>query len=721
MKPTWTSEARRDLSDKLRQHADGELMHIFRAANPTEIIVKQRFRGFSDEPEKKLIIAVEILSPTNSSAHVVKLGNTDDVAGDCQAWEQCAQRRGVASRLFIAPISGPVSEHRQATIYPDVYQYYFDNGRADQPSELEAVVDTCIQSDVPASGSIERVLSQVYTEAFRCFYHSAKEDPSFEAVDLGVKNSLRYGQSNDVLALWQQPTYVGLRRGAAWLTCCSRKPDSLERPLYVDPVDYAAWAIEHRKYPKMLVGSAHGDLHGRNVIVGTVRGEAEWPAVFDFDKMADKNLIAWDFAKLELELKCRLFQQLIDSEEERAELRSILRLPQKPPFPDSIQLTGEERRIGQRVELMEIMFAIERLLDDWTKQISSRSRATKLDAAFEPDISASTALGRAVRIIARIRKEAALFLGFERGRENYWQDEYYFALATYGVVTAKWHSADDHLAWALLSAGVACANLSQLPWPPDSESPPDVSQVPSHLHLLPYAYRCWNERDRRNPDELLDRGITSLREGIVRFPHAIVLKEQLALLLSTTNQPENHELARREVEPLYKLACVFRDHELLSRLGRIYKDRADRLCDGSFTHAEMLEGALPAFQAYQASLKYYKLAYDFSHDYYPGINAATLALLVGDHELKNQLANEVLAICSQLPLDRVDQEWILASEGEACLLLGNIDRAKHFYSHALDRLLPSETGKKESMAKQIRRIGWPTHPKPIASLEDLFH
>ena len=37
--------------------------------------------------------------------------------------------------------------------------------------------------------------------------------------------------------------------------------------------------------------------------------------------------------------------------------------------------------------------------------------------------------------------------------------------------------------------------------------------------------------------------------------------------------------------------------------------------------------ALPSFQHYQAALKYYRIAFDLSHSYNPGINAATLAFL----------------------------------------------------------------------------------------------
>ena len=60
----------------------------------------------------------------------------------------------------------------------------------------------------------------------------------------------------------------------------------------------------------MLRGPAHGDLHGRNVLVGEVRDRVLWPAVFDYEHMSDCNLVGWDFVKLETELKVRAYEAM---------------------------------------------------------------------------------------------------------------------------------------------------------------------------------------------------------------------------------------------------------------------------------------------------------------------------------------------------------------------------------------------------------------------------
>ena len=173
-------------------------------------------------------------------------------------------------------------------IYSDVYQYYFDNGRDDKPQELEFVIERSI-NNTPAYRSIERVLTQVFTEAHRCFYKQAKVDVTSQHIMHGVLRSLRAGESYEVLARWQRPDFLQLRRDVSWLTLVDRVPDCMDRPSYIDPVDFMRWVCERgigfqpvglnlvgtssqagsqcHLIPEMLVGPAHGDLHGRNIIL----------------------------------------------------------------------------------------------------------------------------------------------------------------------------------------------------------------------------------------------------------------------------------------------------------------------------------------------------------------------------------------------------------------------------------------------------------------------
>ena len=418
----WMAKAARGLPPKLVDQISDELLLAFVATRPAQMIVKQRFSGYSDEPWIKTIVAVEMQYTGETHASVLKIGKADQVRKDFDRWQTCAANRGVASRMFIAPLLHDIGNDRVIVEYPDVYQYY-DNGRGgDEPKELETLVQNCIAGYPPSAASIERVLTQVFTEAHRCFYRDAHEDTSPERILHAVRRSLRISdsksepapdeKSESVLSIWQHDAHLVLRQAAAWLTSGQRQPDETKRPDYIDPVDYIAWAIDNNKFPAMLVGPAHGDLHGRNIIAGVVRGEAEWPAVFDFDKMKSENLVAWDFVKLEMELKCQLLPPLLDEEANRTEMRTCLGLPEACRLPDHLRLTADELEIQQQAERMEIIFAIEKLLVDETRKIYNAGQAASANANFFADLPSDKPLYKALTIIFRIRREAALVLGF---------------------------------------------------------------------------------------------------------------------------------------------------------------------------------------------------------------------------------------------------------------------------------------------------------------------
>lgn len=722
----WMAEAARGLPPELTEQIRGELLLVFAATRPAQMTVKQRFSGYSDEPWVKTIVAVEMQYTGETHSSVLKIGEAKQVRKDFDRWQECAANRGVSSRMFIAPLLHDIGNDRVIVEYPDVYQYYDNGGSGDEPKELETLVKNCIDGSSPSAASIERVLTQVFTEAHRCFYRDAHEDSSPERILHAVRRSLRIADcesepnpdpnSEPVLKIWHKDHLI-LRQGAAWLTCGDRQPDAMERPDYVDPVDYMSWAIDNNQFPVMLVGPAHGDLHGRNIIAGVVRGEAEWPAVFDFDKMKSENLVAWDFVKLEMELKCHLLPPLLDEVASRKEMRACLNLPEPCPLPDYLKLTADEIEIQQQAERMEIIFAIEKLLRDETRKIYNAGQAASAGVRFLEDLPSGKPLYdplyKALTIIFRIRREAALALGFTgRNRQKRWQDEYYFAAATYGLVAAKWDVFHEHLAWSLISAGVACAQLSQLPWPPSATATPSIEDAPTYLHALPFAHACWKNKNWATP-------VPMLQSAIEKFPYAVALKQELALCLASSDSDEDDEKARREIQSLANIACIYRDHETLCRLGRIHKDKADALIDDTFTHQEMIDKALPSYQHYFTALKYYKLAFDISQNYYPGVNAATLSMLVGDEEQKTSLAKQVLAQCAALPLDDENYTWILASEGEASLLMNRPIDAVRFYKAALDRILPTEEGTRESMNAQLERLSWALGMQNVHPIQSL--
>ena len=86
--------------------------------------------------------------------------------------------------------------------------------------------------------------------------------------------------------------------------------------------------------------------------------------------------------------------------------------------------------------------------------------------------------------------------------------------------------------------------------------------------------------------------------------------------------------------------------------------------------------------------KYLRQSYDVyvdsfgrSRDWYPGINAAALALWLKDRSRSVELAHEVLTELDKTPTHKADC-WHLASKGEAYLLINDLPRAKLWYGEA---------------------------------------
>lgn len=102
------------------------------------------------------------------------------------------------------------------------------------------------------------------------------------------------------------------------------------------------------------------------------------------------------------------------------------------------------------------------------------------------------------------------------------------------------------------------------------------------------------------------------------------------------------------------------------------------------------------------------------------INAATLALLIGEVDHQPKFAEAVLHTCAHIPLDGPDSIWVLASEGEAALLLGDTDSAIRFYRSALQKILPQETGIIQSMYNQLCRLHWALGPDTVQPVIGLF-
>ncbi|HVF63090.1 MAG TPA: adenylate/guanylate cyclase domain-containing protein [Casimicrobiaceae bacterium] len=134
--------------------------------------------------------------------------------------------------------------------------------------------------------------------------------------------------------------------------------------------------------------------------------------------------------------------------------------------------------------------------------------------------------------------------------------------------------------------------------------------------------------------------------------------------------------------------------EALSLGGRIAKDRYVAMRGHSPEAAR--EQALIAIDRYRRS-------YAIDHSPYRAVNAATMARVIGDHELARQLANETLAAAKQTS---AVAHWHHATRAEALLLLDRLDEAADAYRLAREAA-GVNFGDVASMRRQLMLIGSP--------------
>ena len=301
-KVMWLGRA----SDKVRPDLvpgfSRELSVVFpRAAN---IVVYDVFGGYSVKLESKIVLGVEVRSPDSYHTHVIKLGTEAAVGNDYLGWRKCVLKHNFASRVFESVKNRALPRGRVGIIYEDAFRLFGTLEAAQGPQTLETVCFWAVEDNKPDPVSVERVIRQIYTELYRWFYRTPVADA--EAARRFYERRLRRAFDRWADEPWRKE----LRRDFIWLFC-NQDPGAVSgHPRYLDPYDYVGWMFENSAPPQTLVGRSHGDLHGRNILVGVQRGEAEYPAVFDYGEMDDANVLVWDFVKLETELKVRLLMRL---------------------------------------------------------------------------------------------------------------------------------------------------------------------------------------------------------------------------------------------------------------------------------------------------------------------------------------------------------------------------------------------------------------------------
>ncbi len=423
------------------EQADQSLGRLLEQCFPgCRVVVQDELFGYRQK-EGQHIFLVEVCDANHdrqTGSYVIKLGPVAllrrELHGYRTCWPPALRHDLVFLPLRCFPEDQP--EQPRALIYGDANQLI----GVSQTCSLEEAMLDAVRFGQPTIASIRDVLVQLYERAGHLFYHIGAEDlPTRAGYTLHVPGTPAPDRDNTALE----------RALEAWDTTDRLQQLRIEVDGLITRIDRSSADIPERRYlganrylrqvrealsqplpdgpcitdfvPGMLRGPAHGDLHGRNVLVGKVRDRVLWPAVYDYEHMSDCNLVGWDFVKLETELKIRAYDQI---------------------YPRS-----EGRLVG--------------LIHDFELDLARRTEGHYRLGDWPALAEEATESARLRTLILQIRHLAALHLGENRGRNHRWLEEYYFLLACYGTVTGNFDNLNHRqLLGSLLSAGVAAARLS---------------------------------------------------------------------------------------------------------------------------------------------------------------------------------------------------------------------------------------------------------------------
>jgi hypothetical protein len=233
------------------------------------------------------------------------------------------------------------------------------------------------------------------------------------------------------------------------------------------------------------------------------------------------------------------------------------------------------------------------------------------------------------------------------------------------------------------------------------------------------------------------RWSVAVLEGLMkRYPHVLAIGQELVLALLEFKEEEQAEEVLGQLDRSFTNV----DEETLCRWGRLFKDQGDAYVrlpwsepDGRAADPEM------ARVYYKKSIERYDQAYRIRSGYYPGINKATLLLILGtlqppiagapprEIEESDALAAALLAGRSSWPSSFPEDEtlWHPATAGEANLLRRIWDAAAQQYGDALKSRYITVHARR-AMYRQVERIRRclkmlsVTIPPPLGDPETFF-
>ena len=184
----------------------------------------------------------------------------------------------------------------------------------------------------------------------------------------------------------------------------------------------------------------------------------------------------------------------------------------------------------------------------------------------------------------------------------------------------------------------------------------------------PETYRLLGERTLKLGEPLAAYDV--IAEGMKAFPQDVRLQQLFALALARSGASES---ANSVLMGLYEAG--HRDEETVGVLARSHKDLAR-------------ESTSPdeANQHLRRAYNLYTQSYRATGGYWSAINAATLAVLLGDRHVATTLARSVREECQrklvQAEVGSPERYWLVSTLGEASLMLEDWPAAKDWYGRA---------------------------------------
>jgi hypothetical protein len=731
MRPTPTSDVSPFWNPRVRAtllESVGVLDALLKETFPgSTVVVLDRFVGFRAHRDQ-FVLLVEAFGGQRPGSHVVKIGQVKDVDTELEAWKSCAGE--VTAGVFLPVEAGKARPRRAAAGGPRLKTLLYPEAAKQMHTEttmsLHAAALQAVIGERPAVASVCSALRAIYAEAARRFYVPAR--PSSPA-DKGYV--LDVPKLDEGLDCWygrkgQAAELMAVRLVAGSILEHNRGPGC-----FLSPVVYLRYVREHFRpdgsvpiagsphlpaaaltdvVPEMARGRAHGDLHDRNVVVGVDGLDVPFVRVYDHENMGPDNLIGWDFVKMEFEFKIRAYERILKplSVEELVKLVQLVEI-------ELAELVERYYREGKWPEIDKDGPPTARRLDKLVLQV-----APKLDVWRRGELVLR--LQRLAAIILSVRHCAADYLGSGLGRPRRWLEEYYFLLAAYCVQAGRFENPDrrERLA-GFVAAGVAAARLS---WPRkrfDLErhvlgldgGEPAVRTADAALALpvvwhdnVLEAARAWARGGAAG------EAVQLLRELHARYPRAPRVLRELAFACRQAGLAEEELRVDEQLRALHKPEELL-DEEALMEHGKQPKKRGVAAFLSKAGRADLML----AFEHFEQAAVWYERAYGRRSGHYPGVNLATMRLLMAaiDRHFRRSTAKERLKEARGLaaglferqhdwPKTEPDDDvWHAASRGECLTILGEFDAAFAEYDYA--RHLPScKDTHRRIMGKQLRLL-----------------